>query len=295
VAVVGVLVAASGAPLKGRRLGWLALVPLFAPFAAPVPHGAAKLVVLDVGHGLAVIVETREHRLLFDAGPTFRSGYDSGADVVVPALGATSSLGLDRLIVSHGDNDHAGGAPAVAAAFPHAALLRGPDHAAAGGVACVRGQRWEWDGVGFAILHPPPGLAGSANDTSCVLKIVAAGGTALVTGDIETRAERRLLVERAELAADIVVVPHHGSATSSTAPFVAAVGARHAIVSAGYANRWGFPRPDVRSRWEEAGAEMRVTGDSGALTVVLGARAGDDIAITAERDARHHYWQTSAP
>jgi competence protein ComEC len=150
-------------------------------------------------------------------------------------------------------------------------------------------------GVGFAILHPPPGFAGSANDTSCVLKIVAAGGTALVTGDIETRAERRLLVERAELAADIVVVPHHGSATSSTAPFVAAVGARHAIVSAGYANRWGFPRPDVRSRWEEAGAEMRVTGDSGALTVVLGARAGDDIAITAERDARHHYWQTSAP
>lgn len=293
VGVAGVLLAASGVPLPRRRLGWLALVPLFAPFAARLPHGAAKLVVLDVGHGLAVIVETRSHRLLFDAGPTFRSGFDSGADVVVPALRATSTLGLDRLIVSHGDNDHAGGAPAVAAAFPRAALAHGPDYTAQGGTVCTRGERWEWDGVTFAIVHPPQGFAGSANDTSCVLRIATAGGAALLTGDVEARGESRMLDARAELSAQVVVVPHHGSATSSTPSFVSAVGARYALVSAGYANRWGFPRPDVRARWEQAGAEIRVTGDDGALTVMLGTRDGD-VALGAERDARHHYWQTSA-
>src|SRR5690606_5894959 len=127
-----------------------------------------------------------------------------------------------------------------------------------------------------------------------VLRVATAGNAALLTGDVEARAEIRLLELRDELAADVVVVPHHGSATSSTPYFVAAVGARHALVSAGYANRWGFPRSDVRARWEQAGAEMRVTGDDGALTVTLGARDGD-VTVTAERDVRHHYWQTSAP
>src|SRR5690606_15666249 len=120
------------------------------------------------------------------------------------ALRATSTLGLDRLIVSHGDNDHAGGAPAVAAAFPRAALTHGPDYTALAGAPCVRGERWEWDGVTFAILHPPQGFPGRENDTSCVLRVATAGAAALVTGDVEARAESRMLDIRAELAADVV-------------------------------------------------------------------------------------------
>jgi competence protein ComEC len=183
----------------------------------------------------------------------------------------------------------------VAAAFPRAALAHGPDYAAPRGAPCARGERWEWDGVTFAMLHPPAGFAGSSNDGSCVLKITAQGGAAaLITGDVEARGERSLLAARADLAAQVVVVPHHGSATSSSADFVAAVGARYALVSAAHKNRWDFPRPDVRARWEGAGATLLVTGDSGALTITLGDRTAD-VRVVTGRDVRHHYWQTPGP
>jgi competence protein ComEC len=118
-----------------------------------------------------------------------------------------------------------------------------------------------------------------------VLKIEAGASSLLVTGDIERRGESAVAAQ--PIDADVVVVPHHGSATSSSPAFVAAVGAAHAIVSAGYANRWGFPRADVRERWEQSGAAMTVTGDSGAVSVLL---APDHIVVAAERDGRHRYW-----
>jgi competence protein ComEC len=286
-AAAGVAAAVCGGALPGRRLAWLALLPALLPTPRAPPHGEARAVVLDVGHGLAVLVETASHRVLFDAGPTARSGFDSGEQIVLPALGAGGRRGLDLLVVSHADNDHAGGAPAVAAAFPLAHVLRGPDVAAPSGRACVRGDAWEWDGVRFSILHPPADFGPRGNDGSCVLKVEAGPSSLLVTGDIERRGEGAALAQGRRLAADVVVVPHHGSATSSSPPFVAAVGARYAIVSAGHANRWGFPRADVRERWERSGARMVVTGDSGAVTVAL---APDGVALTAERDRRHRYW-----
>jgi competence protein ComEC len=262
------------------------LLPLFVPELRSLDRGDARAVVLDVGHGLAVIVETRNHRLLFDAGPTARSGFDSGEEIVLPALAANGRRDLDLLIVSHADNDHAGGAAAVANAFPAADVLTGPDVVAPAGRRCERGQTWEWDGVGFAVLHPDSEIGARGNDSSCVLKVSARGGALLVTGDIERRGENSLAGQ--PLFADVVVVPHHGSATSSSPSFVAAVGADHAIVSAGFANRWGFPRAEVRDRWQRAGAAMLVTGEAGAVTVELGA-AG--IAVSAQRDGRHRYWQ----
>jgi competence protein ComEC len=248
-------------------------------------HGTVRAVVLDVGHGLAVLVETRTHRLLFDAGPTARSGFDSGEEIVLPALAARGRRGLDTLVVSHADNDHAGGAAAVVAAFPSVDVLKGPDVVRLEGRTCTQGHGWEWDGVRFGIVHPREGFAARGNDSSCVLKVEAGTSALLVTGDIEQRAENALLGN--ELSADVVVVPHHGSATSSSPPFVEAVGARLAIVSAGYANRWGFPRPEVRERWERSGAALVVTGDAGAVSVELGPRG---VAIAAEREARHRYW-----
>jgi competence protein ComEC len=285
VGVLGVAAAILGSGLPGHRCGWLALLPIALPALHLPPHGTARAVVVDVGHGLAVIVETRAHRLLFDAGPTTRSGFDSGEDIVLPVLAGGGRRGLDRLVVSHADNDHAGGAPAIVAAFPGVDVLKGPDVVALEGRTCAEGDAWEWDGVRFAILHPREGFAARGNDSSCVLKVEAGASALLVTGDIEQRGENALRGEA--LAADVVVVPHHGSATSSSQPFVAAVGAKLAIVSAGYANRWGFPRPEVRERWQRSGAAVVVTGDAGAVSVELGP-AG--VAVAAEREARHRYW-----
>jgi len=164
-------------------------------------------------------------------------------------------------------------------------VLKGPDVGTLPGRPCVAGDTWTWDGVRFEILHPRADFAARGNDSSCVLKVEAGASALLVTGDIERRGEMALL--GAPLAADVVVVPHHGSATSSSSPFVAAVGAKLAIVSAAHANRWGFPRPEVRERWEHSGAAVAFTGDSGAVTVDLGP-AG--VAVSTQRDVRHRYW-----
>ncbi len=285
IGALGVAFAVGAAGLPGRRCAWLALLPVWWPALELPRPGTVRAVVLDVGHGLAVIIETHAHRLLFDAGPTAPSGFDSGEDIVLPALRAGGRRALDRLVVSHSDNDHAGGAPAVIAAFPNVDVLQGPDVATLPGRPCVAGDTWSWDGVRFEILHPRADFAARGNDSSCVLKVEAGATAMLITGDIEQRGELALL--GAPLAADVVVVPHHGSATSSSPPFVAAVGARFAIVSAAYANRWGFPRAEVRERWEHGGAVLAFTGDSGAVTVDF-SPAG--VAISTQRDVRHRYW-----
>ncbi|MEO8464421.1 MAG: DNA internalization-related competence protein ComEC/Rec2 [Gammaproteobacteria bacterium] len=286
-AACGVAFAVGGQALPGRRLAWFAVVPMFVPAVAAPREGAAHALVLDVGQGLAVLVETRTHRLLFDTGPAFRSGFDSGADIVLPALAANGRHGLDVLIVSHADNDHAGGAAAVVAAFPSVAVLHGPDVAKLAGETCERGQSWQWDGVEFRMLHPTPNFAPRGNESSCVLKVTAAGGSLLITGDIERRGEAAVL-EADPGATDVVVVPHHGSATSSSAALVAALRARHAVVSAGFANRWAFPRAEVTARWQRGGAAVAVTADAGAVSIDF---TRDGVAIGAEREVRHHYWQ----
>ena len=290
-AACGVALACPAHPLPGRRLGWLAVLPMFSPASAAPAPGDVRVDVLDVGQGLSVSVATHSHRLLFDAGPSFRSGFDSGDDIVLPALAAGSPRTLDRLVVSHADNDHAGGARAVLAAFPRADVLEGPD-VALPGRACERGERWEWDGVHFSILHPPPEFEPRGNETSCVLKIDARAGSVLITGDVEGRGEAAL-VRGGDVASDVVVVPHHGSPTSSSPAFVAATRPRYALVSAGFANRWGFPKPEVRARWAGSGAAVAVTGERGALAVSLDSHG---ITVVAERDRDPHYWQApSAP
>ena len=286
-ALVGVVLGTPAHPLPGRPLAWCALLPVVFPAVPRPPHGTADVTVLDVGHGLAVIVETASRRLLYDAGPSFPSGFDTGADVVVPALRARGRGTLDLLIVSHADNDHAGGAAAVLAAFPRADVLKGPDVEAPPGRTCMAGFRWEWDGVELEVLHPRADFRPLGNDSSCVLKIATAGGSLLLLGDVERLGEREV-ARHPRVAADVVVVAHHGSATSSTLPLVAATRARYALVSAGFANRWGFPKPVVVERWEAAGASVRSTGELGALHVRLGI---EGVELVAERERRRRYWR----
>jgi competence protein ComEC len=273
-------------PMPGRRLAALALLPLvLGGTEAPAP-GSARVTVIDVGQGLAVAIETERHRLLYDAGPVHRSGFDAGAEIVAPVLEALGRGPLDLLILSHGDSDHAGGAAAIRARYPEARVLAGPD-VTADAETCRAGQAWRWDGIRFELLHPPEGFLPRGNETSCVLRLETAGATLLITGDVEARAEARL-VAQGGLAADVVIVPHHGSATSSTRAFVAAVAPRAAVVSAGHNNRFGHPRPEVRERWERSGAGVLVTSDLGAITIELDE---DGFGITAERLGRRRYWQ----
>jgi len=266
---------------------WLAMAPLacwqravlvplaFAAFHradVAIPIGATRVVVLDVGQGLSVLVDTASHRLLYDAGARYPSGFDLGDAVVVPAIRATGAAKLDLLVVSHGDLDHRGGVDAVRRHVDVRAVLTGASEVA--GIPCRRGEAWQWDGVTFAVLHPGPGnaigtfgTAGTAdNDASCVLSIRAAGGAALLPGDISARAESELVVRAAPLEASLLVVPHHGSKTSSTPAFLAAVAPDVAVASAGYRNRFGHPHPDVVARYRALGIDLETTIERGALT-----------------------------
>ncbi|SDD14001.1 DNA internalization-related competence protein ComEC/Rec2 [Aquimonas voraii] len=288
-AAVGVIWLLMPRGTPGRALGAVLMVPLLWPRLAPPPPGVAELHLFDVGQGLSALIRTQNHALLLDTGPAFGSGLDMGEAAVVPALRALGLRRLDRVLVSHGDADHSGGTASVMRAFP--AALQTSDRARfPQAQPCVAGERWRWDGVDFELLHPPEHFPYLRNESSCVLRVQAGGQVALFAGDIGRLIEQRLVREQPErLRADIVVVPHHGSAGSSDAAFVRATGARHALVAAGYANRFGHPRPEVVERWREAGARVWNTAEAGALWLRLGA--GQEIAPQPRRRLQPRLWQ----
>ena len=286
---VSAAVALPSHALPGRYLAWLAVLgPLTSTPERPAA-GALEATVLDVGHGLAVLVRTRAHSLLFDTGARYPSGFDSGEEIVLPALRAFGIKTLDVVIVSHADNDHAGGLGAVLEAFPRATLIGGPDIDMQQSVSCRRGQRWEWDDVLFEIAHPPDGFPVLGNDSSCVLKVSTKKHVLLLTGDVERTGERSLVAAGLDLMADVVVVPHHGSATSSTAAFTAATRPAYAVVSAGHANQWGFPKEDVVARWERVGAVTIVTGEAGAVSLLF--TPSDGFELRSRRAQRRYAWR----
>jgi competence protein ComEC len=261
-------------------------------------NGNFDLTVLDVGQGLAVVVRTREHVLVYDTGPAFRSGRDTGELVVLPYLYSQGVRRIDTLIASHGDVDHVGGLQSVLQGLPTTRVLAGssvilPPSSQSLFERCVYGQRWHWDGVEFAVLHPEAIEAmhtkSKDNDTSCVLAIRGAQGSATIFGDIERASEQQLLRNERIETSEIVVVPHHGSRTSSTPELIAAVQPKLALIGAGKDNRWGFPKPDVVARWRAAGAATFVTAQSGAIRVAV-----NQDGVTAPRlfrVERRRYWQ----
>ncbi|MCA8065450.1 DNA internalization-related competence protein ComEC/Rec2 [Burkholderia sp. AU38729] len=289
---------------RGWPVRWaapLTWLPLVAPAADAPPPGGFRLTVLDVGQGASVLVETARRTLLFDAGPGAESTH-AGARIVAPALRARGIAVIDSLVLSHADADHAGGAPAVYAAADVRQLLAGivPNSrlwrdAAAAGVAdrlsCAAGQRWTWDGVAFTMLWPQGGLgAGSSNGRSCVLRIDAGETSALLTGDVDARGERRLVDAAPNaLAAQILVVPHHGSRTSSVEPFLDSVGPRVAVFPVGYRNRFGHPHRTVLARYEARGIPVPRTDRDGAVRFDV-APADGGFAFERHRDVWRRYW-----
>lgn len=272
------------------RLVALALCLPAATYRVPAPGlGEFEIAMLDVGQGLAVVVRTHSHALVYDAGPAFRTGRDTGELVVLPYLRARGVRVLDRLVISHGDLDHQGGMRSILEQMPTRSLLVGPTvQTTRTAEQCKRGQRWVWDDVVFETLHPAESSASdSDNNRSCVLKVAGQGGSALLTGDIEAEAEAAV-IRAGPLAADIVSIAHHGSRSSSTPEFVAAVGAKLALVSAGYRNRWNFPKQDVVQRWRERGAHVASTIDSGAIEIAV--RRDGQMLVRHHRREQRRYW-----
>jgi competence protein ComEC len=288
-AFTGALLLLPITPARSRVAAIGALVPLVWPRPDLLPRDAFRLTVLDVGHGLAAIVETRSYLLIYDAGARFASGFDIGADVLLPALG--SRRAPDALVISHADNDHSGGAAAVVDAFPAIEVITGPDFDMPASTDCVQGRHWVRDGVAFEFVHPPTDFAARGNDSSCVLRIAGSGGSALLSGDVE-RAGETALIAGGVVKADVVIAPHHGSETSSSAALVAATQPSVVIVSAGFGNRWNFPREPVVRRWCAAGAEVYVTGEHGAVEVAFERSA---LRVREMRRAVPRYWRPSAP
>jgi len=345
-AALGVLwcLAPRGWPLRwAAPLTWL---PLLLPAPPGPPHGSFRLTALDVGQGTSVLVETAHHALLFDTGPGPESTH-AGERVVVPFLLARGVTALDTLIVSHADSDHSGGAPAVlnairvhqmvAALAPANPLWSNARERGADTLPCAAGQRWQWDGVEFAMLWPDAGpLQGKPNAHCCVLRVSAAPAAAgwsagpvqtdrprmaaLLAADIEAPAERILLArDRGALRAQVLVVPHHGSKTSSTEPFLDSIDPLIALFQVGYRNRFHHPNAGVFERYKARHIELGRSDTDGAVRVEVnpdlipdaGAEVGADLgahlhvnagpqsgahmkstALTLERyrDTERRYW-----
>ncbi|MGM0516111.1 MAG: DNA internalization-related competence protein ComEC/Rec2 [Pseudomonadota bacterium] len=253
----------------GKPLAALLVLPaVLWPTPRPA-HGTFEALVMDVGQGEAVLLRTAEHDLLYDAGPRW-GDFDTGEAVVLPTLRAFGVDRLERVVVSHTAGDHVGGLAAVRERYPDAriagATQPGFGITADEAAGCAHGRNWTLDGVRFTLLQAP---GGSSNDRSCLLRVSGDRESLLLTGDIEREAER-WLVRNADVSADVVLVPHHGSATSSTLAFVEATGARTAVVSAGFLNRWDHPRPEVVARWQAAGARILRTDRDGAIRIAAG-------------------------
>ncbi len=256
--------------LPVRWLGLVFLLPLFLRLPSGIPPGGVNVTLLDVGQGLSAVVRTARHTLIYDTGPAFSEHTDTGQLVLIPWLRNRGINTPDLTLVSHGDNDHAGGLRSLRAAYPRMPVLSGAAGRFAGAHPCLRGQFWEWDGVRFAILAPDADGPTDGNDASCVLRVSGAGGSALLVGDLMRPGEQRLLaLTRHELASDLLVVPHHGSLSSSSADFISAVAPRFALFPVGYRNRWGFPKAKVVAAYRAAGAELLDTATAGAIEIHL--------------------------
>jgi len=273
VALLGGVVLLLPRGIPGRWSGAFLLLPLFLPAADQLEPGSVELEVLDAGQGTAALVRTSGRTLLYDVGPGDGEGSDLVASVIAPALDRTGGRSPDRVVVSHGDLDHAGGLASLRLRYPQAPVYANLSRQLPGIESCHTPSRWHWDATRFEVLHPSAALPYRGNDSSCVVIIEHHGRRILLSGDISRTVEARLLFQGL-LPAEVLLVPHHGSRTSSSPDFIRAVNPRVAVATAGLGNRFGFPRADIRNRYEIANIPFWTTGECGALRVVLHENGG---------------------
>ncbi len=273
-----------------RLLGWPMLLLALYPPRELVPHGQVEVVQLDVGQGLALILRTRHHTLLYDAGP--RSGdFDLGARVVLPSLRKLGVGALDMMVISHAHADHAGGAAAVVRALAVKRVVGGETQGLPvflGTQPCISGEQWEWDGVSFELWQWPG--ATSSNPKSCVLQVQANGERLLLTGDIDRAAERALLDSPLSVPTDWLQAPHHGSRSSSSEAFVQGLAPKSVLISRGRGNAFGHPHPQVMARYQAVGSRVYDSAEQGAIRLQLGAFKPPEVARSQRR-----FWREALP
>jgi competence protein ComEC len=289
-AVLGVLLLLAPKGMPARYLSLFFILPVF--FYPPkIPTaGEVWFTLLDVGQGLATVVQTQHHTLVFDTGAKYAEQADMGESVVLPYLQYQGISQIDTLLISHGDIDHSGGAESLLADMPVtkiyssvAAWAERPS-----GNYCRTGQRWQWDGVDFSMLSPDEKGFNSENDNSCVLRISNRQHSFLLTGDIQQTAESHL-VERYgnDLASEVLVAPHHGSKTSSSQSFIEQVRPERVLIPAGYRNRFGFPHLSVMQRYEKLQANIFSSANNGAISLKTD---GAEMTQTLARQQQRKYW-----
>lgn len=288
-AILSILILLAPRGMPARWLGLVLLLPLIFTNNPRPATGDIKLTLLDVGQGLSVVIQTAEHWLVYDTGAKFSADSNQGKNVLLPFLYQQGVANIDQLIISHGDNDHIGGAESllqgihvdkVLTSVPEQLRHYQPER-------CVAGQSWVWDGVVFTILSPAE-QASSDNNNSCVLQVQSVHGTALLTGDIEAQTEAWLVNTYGNhLTADVLIAPHHGSKTSSTRAFLQSVHAKSILIPAGYRNQFGHPHADVLARYRQSNATYLNSADSGAITINVNNGVWQ---IHARRQTNSHYW-----
>jgi DNA internalization-related competence protein ComEC/Rec2 len=290
--LLGVLLLLAPRGFPARWLGVIFLLPLFVLRPTEPPPGGVWFTLLDVGQGLSAIIRTRHHVLVYDTGPRFTPYFEAGSAVLLPFLYESGIRRVDTLVVSHGDNDHSGGADTLLKRFAVGNVLTSVPNKITWQPTerCVAGQAWIWDGVRFEVLHPSVDTVGNDNDRSCVVRVASSGGSILLPGDIEAAGERTLLrYRKRDLPADILVAPHHGSTTSSTVAFVNAVRPKYVLYSVGYRNRFKFPQLQVVERYERIGTERFDTASHGAITIRISPQDGISTPESYRALARR-YW-----
>jgi competence protein ComEC len=291
-------------PWRVRALAPLLAIPLLVPPRTLPADGHFDVTALDVGQGTAVVVRTRHHVLVYDTGPQYTRDSDAGQRVLLPFLRATGATRIDRLVLSHRDSDHTGGARSLLTALPVGELLSSLEAAhpllglAVRPSRCEAGQSWSWDGVRFDVLQPPAiayERASKSNALSCVVRVGTPVRSVLLAGDIEREQEAGLVAAWGDaLRSDVLIAPHHGSRTSSTAVFLDAVQPATAVFQAGYRSRFGHPAPDVLERYRERGIAIVVSPACGAWHWPQdGADTGQRNG-SCQRQSARRYWHHDA-
>ena len=279
--------------MPGRWLGLLLMLPLVLYQPAKPEQGSFWLSVLDVGQGLATVVQTAGHVLVFDTGPKVSDSFDTGTLVILPWLRGQGIGTVDRLMVSHADNDHSGGAQTLLEEMPVGEVWAGAPEilAAYNPILCKRGQQWHWEGVHFQVLHPADEFADrKRNNHSCVLRVSNHYHSLLLTADIERPAEYFLLKQSGQLLlSEVLMAPHHGSKTSSSPAFINKVNPELAIITSGYRNRFHHPHPAVVKRYEQRDVPLLGTVESGELRLDFPADA-ESFHIREWRQENRHFW-----
>lgn len=288
--IMGILLLLLPAGFPGKGIGLIWVLPFFLYHPSKPNHGDFWLTLLDVGQGLSAVIQTKEHILIFDAGPKYNANFDMGETIVLPYLRTLHTNKIDMLVISHGDNDHIGGANALIKSMPIASIKTSVPEQFKQASYCTAGSNWQWDQVNFTFLYPDHEQLNLGNDSSCVLLIDNGIHRILLTGDIEKHAEKVLLnQEVSQLAAHILVAPHHGSKTSGLKEFIHAVNPHFVLYATGYRNRYHFPHVSVIQSYKELLTIQLNTAETGAIQFKLEKHKAN-AQPTLYRTSHQRYW-----